>query len=120
MSNLKKLGLSFCEGVTFEIIVKLFEELWTQSSNCQLVKIYSNSDVWSNIKVEPDSFQRLLSNLKYLTTENSLSRLELSFQKESSVEREAMRDMILSWYSVFNDRSKIEMNSGNVIMSVIH
>ena len=119
MSHLKKLCMSYCDGLTYDTIVKLFEELWTQSSNCQHLKIHSNTDIWSHLKIDPDSFQRLLSNLKYLTSENSLRQLELSFHKESLIEREAMRDMILCWYNVFNDRSKIEMNSRNVIMSVL-
>ena len=119
MSHLKKLCLSYCDGLTYDIIVKFFEELWTQSSNCQHLKIHSNTDIWSYLKEDPDSFQRLLTNMKYLTSENSLTQLELSFQKESSIEREAIRDIILCWYNVFNDRSKIEMNSRNVIMSVL-
>ena len=119
MSHLKKMDISYCDGVTFGFVVKLFEEMWTQSLNCEKIKIRSNSNFWNDVKADPDSFDRLLSNMKLLTSENSLKHLEVSFQQEADSEREVMKDLILNWYNVFKENSKIEMNCQNVIMSVL-
>ena len=118
MSHLKKMDISYCDGVTFDFVVKLFEEMWTQSLNCEKIKIRSNSNFWNDVKADPDSFDRLLSNMKLLTSENSLKHLEVSFQQEADSEREVMKDLILNWYNVFKENSKIEMSCQNVIMSV--
>ena len=118
MSNLKKLDLSYCDGVTFDFIVKIFEELWTQSSNCEAVRILSYSNIWTKDNIEHESLQRLLSNIKYLASENSLKQLELAFQKGDVDQCEVMKEIVLEWYNVFKGNSKIEISSQKILLSV--
>ena len=117
MSCLKILNASYCDGLNLEFVVRLFEEMWTQSSNCEKVQLNSDLNLWIDASAGDNLTERLLSNIEHLASENCLNSLQLSYHG-SDKETNNLDKLIAAWQEVFKDKSKVDICGTNLRFSV--
>ena len=117
MSCLKILNASYCDGLNLEFVVRLFEEMWTQSSNCEKVQLNSDLNLWMDASAGDNLTERLLSNIEHLASENCLNSLQLSYHG-SDKETNNLDKLIAAWQEVFKDKSKVDICGTNLRFSV--
>ena len=110
MGDITKLNLSYCDGVPPDFVNKLFDELWTQSSSCREIQMYSHFNLYGKSVCEPDLFLGILSNIKNLASEKGLRSLELSVHDIKLQNNSAIQQIERTWKNIFGNSSVIERN----------
>ena len=118
MSHLRKLNLSYCNGLTLYFVANLFEELWNQSSKCEEIQIFDSFNMWSNEGSEVDLVQKVVTNIEYLASSKNLRSLQLSIN-DTVTEESCIHTILIAWHRTFNENSNIQISGKKLKLSVI-
>ena len=118
MSHLRKLNLSYCNGLTLYFVANLFEELWNQSSKCEEIQIFDSFNMWSNEGSEVDLVQKVVTNIEYLASSKNLRTLQLSIN-DTVTEESCIHTILIAWHRTFNENSNIQISGKKLKLSVI-